>query len=125
MPGVPGAPSRQPRRVPAPRLPGVGTVPGVAGAPAGTPGRVPPAGGAVLGALVGGAGLALLLTLLAGPVAGGLLLGADLAVAAVLRLVLPVRVAGALAVRSRAVDTAVLLVLAAACAVLAWSLPPG
>ncbi|WP_432572912.1 DUF3017 domain-containing protein [Kineococcus sp. SYSU DK005] len=97
----------------------------MAGAPAGTPGRVPPAGGAVLGALVGGAGLALLLTLLAGPVAGGLLLGADLAVAAVLRLVLPVRVAGALAVRSRAVDTAVLLVLAAACAVLAWSLPPG
>ncbi|NAZ84974.1 DUF3017 domain-containing protein [Kineococcus indalonis] len=86
---------------------------------------MPPAGGAVLGALVAGAGLALVLTLLAGPVAGGLVLGADLAVAAVLRLVLPVRVAGALAVRSRAVDTAVLLVLAAACAALSWSLPEG
>ncbi len=92
--------------------------------PAGTPQRVPPPGGAVLGALVAGALLALLLTVVAGPVAGGLVLGADLAVAAVLRLVLPVRVAGALAVRSRAVDTTVLLVLAAACTALTWSLPP-
>ncbi|WP_432496226.1 DUF3017 domain-containing protein [Kineococcus auxinigenes] len=92
--------------------------------PAGTPQRVPPPGGAVLGALVAGALLALLLTVVTGPVAGGLLLGADLAVAAVLRLVLPVRVAGALAVRSRAVDTTVLLVLAATCTALTLSLPP-
>ncbi len=85
---------------------------------------MPPAGAAVLGAVAAGALLALVLTVLAGPVTGGLVLGADLAVAAVLRLVLPVRAAGALAVRSRALDTAVLLVLAAACAALAWSLPP-
>ena len=73
--------------------------------------------------LVAGIGLALVLTVLAGPTTGGLLLGADLAVAAVLRLVLPVRIAGALAVRSRAVDVAVLLVLAVACGLLAGLVP--
>nr|WP_281372982.1 DUF3017 domain-containing protein [Kineococcus aurantiacus] len=73
--------------------------------------------------MVGGIALALLVTLLAGPAPGGVLLGADLAVAAVLRLVLPVRVAGALAVRSRAVDVAVLLVLAVSCLVLAGVVP--
>jgi hypothetical protein len=85
--------------------------------------RVRPPGTAVLAALVAGAGLALVLTLLAGPTAGGVLLGADLATAAVLRLVLPVRVAGSLAVRSRPVDVLVLLVLAVACTSLAWLLP--
>ncbi|GAA0300561.1 DUF3017 domain-containing protein [Kineococcus aurantiacus] len=85
--------------------------------------RVPTPGNAVLLALVGGIALALLVTLLAGPAPGGVLLGADLAVAAVLRLVLPVRVAGALAVRSRAVDVAVLLVLAVSCLVLAGVVP--
>jgi len=85
--------------------------------------RVPPPGNAVLAALVAGAGLALVLTWLAGPTAGGVVLGADLATAAVLRLVLPVRVAGALAVRSRPVDVLVLLVLAVACTSLAWVLP--
>ncbi|WP_337060208.1 DUF3017 domain-containing protein [Kineococcus sp. G2] len=91
--------------------------------PTGTEGPPPAPGGAVLGALAAGAGLALVLTVVAGPVAGGLLLGADLAVAAVLRLVLPVRVAGALAVRSRAVDTTVLLVLSVSCTALTWTLP--
>ncbi|WP_432548849.1 DUF3017 domain-containing protein [Kineococcus sp. SYSU DK004] len=89
-------------------------------AAAGTPRRP---GAAVLGALVAGAALALLVTVVAGATAGGIVLAADLALAAVLRLVLPVRVAGALAVRSRAVDVAVLLVLAAGCAGLAWLLP--
>jgi hypothetical protein len=51
------------------------------------------------------------------------LLGADLAVAAVLRLVLPVRVAGSLAVRSRPVDVGILLVLAVSCLVLAGLVP--
>ncbi|MEZ0492729.1 DUF3017 domain-containing protein [Kineococcus sp. TBRC 1896] len=87
------------------------------------PERVPAPGNAVLLTLVGGIVVALGLTLLAGPVAGGLLLGADLAVAAVLRLVLPVRIAGALAVRSRGIDVAMLLVLAASCLVLAGVVP--
>ncbi|WP_432561924.1 DUF3017 domain-containing protein [Kineococcus sp. SYSU DK003] len=87
------------------------------------PERVPPPGNAVLLTLVGGIALALALTLLAGPTPGGILLGADLAVAAVLRLVLPVRIAGALAVRSRALDVAVLLVLAVSCLVLAGLVP--
>ncbi|WP_205709478.1 DUF3017 domain-containing protein [Kineococcus siccus] len=87
------------------------------------PERVRPPGNAVLVALVAGAGLALVLTWFAGPTAGGVVLGADLAAAAVLRLVLPVRVAGALAVRSRPVDVLVLLVLAVACTSLAWVLP--
>ncbi|MFB9377294.1 DUF3017 domain-containing protein [Kineococcus gynurae] len=78
---------------------------------------------AVLLALLGGVALALLTTWVAGPTAGGLLLAADLAVAAVLRLVLPVRVAGALAVRSRGVDVTTLLVLAVLCAALASVLP--
>ena len=64
--------------------------------PAPAPERVPTPGNAVLLTLVGGIVVALVLTLLAGPTPGGVLLGADLAVAAVLRLVLPVRVAGAL-----------------------------
>ncbi|MEZ0165097.1 DUF3017 domain-containing protein [Kineococcus sp. LSe6-4] len=85
--------------------------------------RVPTPGNAVLLTLVGGIVVALVLTLLAGPVAGGFLLGADLAVAAVLRLVLPVRIAGALAVRSRGVDVAMLLVLAVSCLVLAGVVP--
>jgi hypothetical protein len=85
--------------------------------------RVRPPGNAVLTALVAGAALALALTWLAGPTAGGVVLGVDLATAAVLRLVLPVRVAGALAVRSRPVDVLVLLVLAVACTSLAWVLP--
>jgi hypothetical protein len=85
--------------------------------------RVRPPGNAVLAALVAGVGLALALTWVAGPTAGGVVLGADLATAAVLRLVLPVRVAGALAVRSRPVDVLVLLVLAVACTSLAWLLP--
>ncbi|MFD0482834.1 DUF3017 domain-containing protein [Kineococcus sp. GCM10028916] len=87
------------------------------------PERVPTPGNAVLLTLVGGVVLALGLTLLAGPTSGGMLLGADLAVAAVLRLVLPVRVAGSLAVRSRPVDVAILLVLAVACLVLAGLVP--
>ncbi|PRY13388.1 DUF3017 domain-containing protein [Kineococcus rhizosphaerae] len=85
--------------------------------------RVPTPGNAVLLTLVGGIALALGLTLVAGPTPGGVLLGADLAVAAVLRLVLPVRVAGALAVRSRGVDVAILLVLAVSCLVLAGLVP--
>ncbi|WP_432542712.1 DUF3017 domain-containing protein [Kineococcus sp. SYSU DK002] len=85
--------------------------------------RVPTPGNAVLLTLVGGIVLALVLTLLAGPTPGGVLLGADLAVAAVLRLVLPVRVAGALAVRSRGLDVAILVVLAVSCLVLAGVVP--
>lgn len=85
--------------------------------------RVRPPGNAVLAALVAGVGLALALTWIAGPTAGCVVLGVDLATAAVLRLVLPVRVAGALAVRSRPVDVLVLLVLAVACTSLAWVLP--
>ena len=85
--------------------------------------RVPTPGNAVLLTLVGGIVVALGLTLLAGPTVGGVLLGTDLAVAAVLRLVLPVRIAGALAVRSRAVDVAMLLALAVSCLVLAGVVP--
>jgi hypothetical protein len=88
-----------------------------------TPERVPTPGNAVLLTLVGGIGLALVLTVLVGPTPGGVLLGVDLAVAAVLRLVLPVRIAGALAVRSRGLDVAVLLVLAVSCLVLAGLVP--
>lgn len=77
----------------------------------------------MLGALVGGVVLALVLTVVAGPTPGAIVLGADLAVAAVLRLVLPVRVAGALVVRSRPLDVGVLTVLAVACLGLAWTLP--
>jgi hypothetical protein len=72
---------------------------------------------------VGGVVLALALTVLAGPTPGALVLGADLAVAAALRLVLPVRVAGALVVRSRPLDVAVLALLALGCLGLAWTLP--
>ena len=72
---------------------------------------------------MGGIVAALVLTMLVGPTPGGILLGADLAIAAVLRLVLPVRIAGALAVRSRAVDVGVLLVLAVSCLVLAGLVP--
>jgi hypothetical protein len=85
--------------------------------------RVPGPGNAVLLTLVGGIVAALALTLLAGPTVGGVLLGTDLAVAAVLRLVLPVRIAGSLAVRSRGVDVAMLLVLAVSCLVLAGVVP--
>jgi len=88
-----------------------------------TPERVPTPGNAVLLTLVGGIALSLVLTVLAGATAGGILLGVDLAVAATLRLVLPVRVAGALAVRSRGLDVAMLLVLAVACLVLAGLVP--
>ena len=91
--------------------------------PAPAPERVPTPGNAVLLTLVGGIVAALGLTLLAGPTPGGVLLGADLAVAAVLRLVLAVRVAGGLAVRSRPVDVAMLLVLAVSCLVLAGLVP--
>ncbi|NAZ75090.1 DUF3017 domain-containing protein [Kineococcus sp. T13] len=91
--------------------------------PAPAPERVPPQGNAVLATLVAGLVAALVLTWFTGPTAGGILLGADLAVAAVLRLVLPVRIAGALAVRSRAVDVAVLLVLALSCIALAGIVP--
>ena len=84
--------------------------------------ELPPRDG-VLHAVVAGALLALVVTVLAGPRAGGVVLGADLLVAGSLRLLLPVRVVGALAVRSRAVDVLVLLVLAAACTGLAWVLP--
>ncbi|GAB7192402.1 hypothetical protein NUM3379_31110 [Kineococcus sp. NUM-3379] len=84
--------------------------------------EVPPGDGVLYGVLAGVV-LALVVTVAAGPRAGGVVLGADLLVAAVLRLVLPVRVAGALAVRSRGVDVVVLLALAAACAGLAWVVP--
>ena len=84
--------------------------------------ELPPRDG-VLHAVLAGVVLALAVTVLAGPRAGGVVLGADLLVAGVLRLVLPVRVVGALAVRSRGVDVVVLLALAAACAGLAWVVP--
>ncbi|GAA4975888.1 DUF3017 domain-containing protein [Kineococcus glutinatus] len=97
--------------------------------PAGEPARavheVPPRRDAVMLALLAGVVLALVLAVLADHRAGGLVLGADLAVAAVVRLVLPVAVVGSLAVRSRAVDVAVLVVLAVACTGLAWVTPTG
>lgn len=55
--------------------------------------------------------------------AGALLVGAGVVLAAVLRLVLPVRRSGLLVVRSRRIDVAVLLVLGVALVVLASSVP--
>ncbi|MGI4895204.1 MAG: DUF3017 domain-containing protein [Janthinobacterium lividum] len=89
------------------------------------PERVSPPGNAVLATLVAGIALALIVTVLIGPSTGGLLLGVDLVIGAILRLVLPTRVAGSLVVRSRGVDVGVLLVLAVACLTLAWALPFG
>ena len=77
----------------------------------------------VLHGVLAGVVLALVATLVAGPRAGGLVLTADLLLAAALRLVLPVRVVGALAVRSRGLDVVVLLALAVACGGLAWVVP--
>lgn len=54
---------------------------------------------------------------------GAVLVGAALALAAVLRLVLPARRSGLLVVRSRRLDVAVLLSLGAALVVLASSVP--
>ena len=54
---------------------------------------------------------------------GALLIGAALALAALLRLVLPVRRSGLLVVRSRRLDVAVLLGLGTALLVLASSVP--
>ena len=84
--------------------------------------ELPPRDGLLL-ALVAGVVVALVVTVLAGPRAGGIVLGVDLLAAAGMRLVLPVRVVGALAVRARGVDVLVLLALAAACAGLAWVVP--
>lgn len=53
----------------------------------------------------------------------GILLACLLGVLALVRLLLPTRMVGALAVRSRGVDVAVLLVLAVGLAVLATSSP--
>ncbi|WP_158257138.1 DUF3017 domain-containing protein [Kineococcus xinjiangensis] len=79
----------------------------------------------LLHAVLVGVVLALVVVVVAGPRAGGLVLAADLLLAGVLRLVLPVRVVGALAVRSRAFDVVVALALALACAGLAWVVPTG
>ena len=56
--------------------------------------------------------------------AGCLLIGASLAVGAVLRVALPDREAGLLQVRSKAFDITVLVVLAVAVIVLAIAVPP-
>jgi cation transport ATPase len=56
---------------------------------------------------------------------GVVVLAAGLALAALLRLVLPVRRAGWLAVRGKAMDVAVLVVLATGLAVLAGVVPQG
>ena len=55
--------------------------------------------------------------------AGALLVGVGILLAAVLRLVLPVRRSGLLVVRSRRIDVAVLLFLGAALVVLAAAVP--
>ena len=93
------------------------------GAPQPVPEEVPPQREVLLHAVLLGALLAMVVTAVAGTRAGGVLLAADLLVAGVLRLVLPVRVVGALAVRSRGLDVVVLLALALACGGLAWVVP--
>jgi len=56
---------------------------------------------------------------------GCLLIGASLALGAVLRLALPSREAGLLQVRGKAFDVTLLLLLAVAVIVLAIAVPPG
>ncbi|WP_414644507.1 DUF3017 domain-containing protein [Brachybacterium sp.] len=73
---------------------------------------------AVLSSALVALGLIIVLgVLVSAPLAGGLL-AALLGILAVLRAVLPIRAVGALAVRSRALDVAVLLLLAVSLAVL-------
>lgn len=67
--------------------------------------------------------LGLLLGALARWRVGALVVGVGILLAAVLRLVLPVRRSGLLVVRSRRIDVAVLLFLGAALVVLASSVP--
>jgi cation transport ATPase len=73
--------------------------------------------------VLGGVAVALLTTAVVGFRPGGYVLAGTLALAAVLRLVLPVHRVGALAVRSRAVDLAVLVALAVGTAVLVGVVP--
>lgn len=80
--------------------------------------------GGLVGALVGGG---VLVSIAAGPLLGfratGVLLTVLLTACALARLLLPVRVVGGLAVRSRPVDVVVLAVLAGAVGVLALTAP--
>lgn len=77
----------------------------------------------VLAAVAAGVLLAVAAGLLLGFRLAGYVLAAELAAVAVLRLLLPVRVVGALAVRSRALDVATAAALAAALGVLALTVP--
>lgn len=74
-------------------------------------------------AVLGVAALGLLLALLLDWQVGAFVLGLALLLAAGLRLTLPVRSAGWLAVRTRALDAAVLLVLGFAVVLLANTIP--
>jgi len=77
----------------------------------------------VLAAVAVGVVLAVAAGLVVGFRLAGYVLAVELAVVAVLRLLLPVRVVGALAVRSRVVDAGIAGVLAVALAVLTWTTP--
>jgi hypothetical protein len=86
--------------------------------------EIEPRPGALVPVLVGaGVLVAVLAGLLVGFRATGLLLAAVLGGCAVARLLLPLRVVGALAVRSRGTDVVTLTVLAVAVAVLALTAP--
>lgn len=76
---------------------------------------------AVLTLALGALAAIVVIAVLASVPLAGLLLAGLLGVLAVLRAVLPVRVVGALAVRSRSLDVVVLLMLAVSLAVLSAS----
>jgi hypothetical protein len=74
-------------------------------------------------ALLVGGGVALALAVISGFRTGAYALAAVLGLAAIVRLTLPIRLAGPLAVRSRVVDTLVAVVMAVALVVLAEGVP--
>ena len=84
----------------------------------------PPRGLGLWWAVLGGIAVALVLIAAGHVVGGGVLMSLTLGVGAVLRAVVPSRRVGGLVVRSRAFDTAAMLVLAAACLLLAAILKP-
>ena len=84
----------------------------------------PPRGLGLWWAVLGGIAVALVLVAAGHVVGGGVLMSLTLGVGAVLRAVVPSRRVGGLVVRSRAFDTAAMLVLAAACLLLAAILKP-